>query len=347
MLDPNGIRVAGGTSDDMWNAYKRGFAGLWMNWKDMFLGNPFGSRDPDAKEMAALEAGVIDSDMELEEMGQVHSSEYSSGITRHIGHAFFKAIGITQWDRDMRISAVDAARKSIVSSFNNEVPEHSPRWLKEVGLKREQVFINAGGDLIVSARELALKNSISRAEAAKLLEPTHLAINRWVNRAIVSPNAGLRPTRFSDPHFAMFAQFKSFTYAFQETTLRYAAHEAEQGNFNSGAQLLRGIPIMIAADMTKAMVTGGGSLPGYMANWSIADWVSHAINRSGIGGTGTFATDILHGDIVGTLAGPTVDHAVGTVGKLATGEVGSAITNSIPIVKQLAGGAKHVAAVAI
>ena len=341
MLDPNGIRVAGGTSDDMWNAYKRGFAGLWMNWKDMFLGNPFGSRDPDAKEMAALEAGVIDSDMELEEMGQVHSSEYSSGITRHIGHAFFKAIGITQWDRDMRISAVDAARKSIVSSFNNEVPEHSPRWLKEVGLKREQVFINVGGDLIVSARELALKNNISRVEAAKLLEPTHLAINRWVNRAIVSPNAGLRPTRFSDPHFAMFAQFKSFTYAFQETTLRYAAHEAEQGNFNSGAQLLRGIPIMIAADMTKAMITGGGSLPGYMANWSIADWVSHAINRSGIGGTGTFATDILNGDIANTLAGPTVGHAWDTVEKVATGEAGKAITNSIPLVKQFAGGMGH------
>ncbi len=27
MMDPNGIRVAGGTSEDMWNAYKRGFAG--------------------------------------------------------------------------------------------------------------------------------------------------------------------------------------------------------------------------------------------------------------------------------------------------------------------------------
>jgi hypothetical protein len=115
MMDPNGIRVAGGTSDDMWNAYKRGFAGLWNNYKDLFLGNPFGSRDPDAKEMAALEAGVIDSDMELEEMGQVHSSEYSSGMTRHISHAFFKSIGITQWDRDMRISATDAARKAIVS----------------------------------------------------------------------------------------------------------------------------------------------------------------------------------------------------------------------------------------
>jgi hypothetical protein len=134
----------------------------------------------------------------------------------------------------------------------------------------------------------------------------------------------------------MFAQFKSFTYAFQETTLRYAMHEAEQGNYNSGAQLLRGIPIMIVADMTKAMVTGGGSLPGYMANWTMADWVSHAINRSGIGGTGTFATDILGGDVVNTLAGPTVGHAWDTVKKVATGEVGSAITSSIPVVKQFA-----------
>ena len=37
------------------------------------------------------------------------------------------------------------------------------------------------------------------------------------------------------------------------------------GHVDKGLVLLRGIPIMIAADMTKAMVTGGGSLPGYMA----------------------------------------------------------------------------------
>jgi len=336
MLDANGIRVAGGEWEDMFNAYKRGFAGLWSNWKDLFMGNAFGMRDPDEMEKAALASGVINSDMENEEMGEVHSSEYSSGLTRRINHMFFKAIGITQWDRDMRIVATDAARKAIVRDYNNAVPEHSARWLRELGLKKSDIYINDKGQLVVSAAELMkMKNIKDVAVAQKLLAPTHSAVNRWVNRAIVSPNAGLRPTRASDPHFAMFFQFKSFTYAFQETTMRYAMHEAEHGNFSAAARLLHGVPIMIASDMMKAMVTGGGSMPGYMANWTLVDWIGHGINRSGIGGTSTFLTDMLNGNVVGTLAGPTIDHAVGVAGDLLTGDVGGAITQSLPGVKQL------------
>lgn len=339
MLDANGIRVAGGEWEDAFNAYKRGFTGLWNNWKDLFLGNPFGMRDPDEMEKAALASGVINSDMENEEMGEVHSSEYSSGLTRHINHVFFKAIGISQWDRDMRIVATDAARKAIVRDYNNAVPEHSARWLRELGLKKDQIFINDKNQLVVSAAELMKMKKIKDvAVAQKLLEPTHFAVNRWVNRAIISPNAGLRPTRASDPHFAMFYQFKSFTYAFQETTMRYAMHEAEHGNFTAAAKLLHGVPIMIAADMMKAMVTGGGSMPGYMANWTLVDWISHGINRSGIGGTSSFITDMLGGNVVGTLAGPTVDHIVGAGKDILTGEVGHAIKQSLPIVKQLSVG---------
>lgn len=336
MLDPNGIRVAGGDWDDMFNAYKRGFVGLWTNWKDMFLGNPFGSHAPDELELAALAAGVINSDAINEERGDVHSSEYSSGTTRRINHAFFKAIGITQWDRDMRIMATAAARKAIVNHYNNTVPEHSARWLREVGLKRSDVYLNDKGELIVSAAELMKVKKIKNvATAQKMLEPTHFAVNRWVSRAIVSPNAGLRPTRASDPHYAMFFQFKSFTYAFQETTMRYALHEAQNGNRTAALQLLRGVPIMIAADMTKAMVTGGGSLPGYMANWTLLDWIGHGINRAGLTGTGSFATDILSGNISGTLAGPSVGHAFSVAGDLLSGDVGGAITQSLPGVKQM------------
>lgn len=335
MLDPNGIRVAGGDWDDMFAAYKRGFVGLWHNWKDLFLGNPFGSREPDDLEMAALAAGVINSDAINEEMGEVHSSEYSSGMSRRVNHAFFKAIGITQWDRDMRIMATAAARKAIVNHFNNTVPEHSARWLREVGLKRSDVHLNDKGELIVSAAELAKKLGIKPEQAQRKLEPTHFAVNRWVSRAIVSPNAGLRPTRASDPHYAMFFQFKSFTYAFQETTMRYALHEAQNGNRTAALQLLRGVPIMIAADMTKAMVTGGGSLPGYMANWTLLDWVQHGINRAGLLGTGSFATDILSGNISGTLAGPSVGQAFSVAGDLLSGDVGGAVTQSLPGVKQM------------
>ncbi len=328
MLDPNGIRVAGGTSEDAFNAYKRGFSAVWANWKDMLLGNPANMQDVDQDEMAALEAGAVDSLMYLEEMGAVASSEYSAGATREINHSFFKAVGITSWDRAMRISATRAARRSIASMIRGDSKEHSARWLKEIGLKPGQGTVNAEGMLISTRRELAefkmqdvdfkglaevlaAEEGISvKAAAMKLaadeLVPIHAALNRWVSRAIVSPNAALRPTRASDPHYAMFYQFKSFTYAFQETTMRYAVSEAENGNLDASAQLLRGIPIMIVSDMAKAMVMGGGSMPGYMASWTMADWIKHGINRS-LGTTVQMGYEGVFNPM--GLMGPTVDMA--------------------------------------
>ena len=120
-------------------------------------------------------------------------------------------------------------------------------------------------------------------------------------------------------------------------------HEAENGNLKSGAQLLRGIPIMLMADLSKAMLTGGGSLPGYMANWTMADWLSHAMNRSGFAGTSQFGLDLIGGDIANTLGGPTIGHASSVMHDLAAGEVGKAVTSSIPIVKQFAAGVANVA----
>ena len=327
MLDPVGIRSAGGSSEDMFNAYKRGFTAVWHNWKDMLLGNPANARDADRDEMAALEAGVVNNLVHLEEMGVVASSEYSAGVTREINHTFFKAVGITHWDRAMRISAASAARKSIASMIRGDSKEHSARWLKEVGLKPGQGTINAEGELIATRKELAAFKGITLEEAAAELVPIHHALNRWVMRAIVSPNAAVRPTRASDPHFAMFYQFKSFTYAFQETVMRYAAHEAANGNLDAGAHLLKGIPVMIAADMAKAMVMGGGSLPKYMAGWTMADWVTHGINRS-LGTTVNMGVDALSNPM--GLFGPTVDQAGDILAAPFQGDTIKTVADAVP-----------------
>ena len=327
MMDPNSIRVAGGTNKDMLDAYKRGFGAVWDNWKDMLLGNPANMREADADEMAALEAGAIDNLVHLEAMGTVASSEYSAGVTREINHKFFRAIGITHWDRAMRIMAVRAARRSIASMIRGDSKEHSARWLEEIGLAEGQGTVNADGTLITTRRELAAHKNISLEEAAKELAPIHSALNRWVNRAIVSPNAAIRPTRASDPHFAMFFQFKSFTYAFQETTLRYALREASLGNMDSSAKLLAGVPIMIASDMAKAMVLGGGSLPSYMANWTMADWVGHGINRA-LGTTVQMGAEAVSDPF--SLFGPTVGQAADVLASPLQGDMLKTAVDAVP-----------------
>lgn len=356
MLDPNGLRVAGGTSENMWYAYRRGLLGVFNTWKDLVKGNPLGIKDPDKYEAAANAMGVIAPTMYLEQYGGVHSSEYSAGAARKINHKFFLANGLTSWDRDMRIAATKAAMESIVSNEANTIPAHSARWLKELGLAQNDgvVRTDADGELVTNKHVLAQmradeKGTTKDEEMAQAEKDAHkiaVAVNRWVARAIMAPNAALRPSRASDPHYAMFFQLKSFTYAFTETTLKYAMAEAEEGNLNAGAQLMRGVPIMIAADMTKALLTNGGSLPGYMANWTMADWVLHGINRSGNLGTPQFGLDALHGahgsimGAVGTVGGPTVSQGIDLAAGALNGNLGTEVGKSIPFFNKI-GQAAH------
>lgn len=351
MLDPNGLRVAGGTSENMWYAYRRGLLGVFNTWKDLVKGNPLGIKDPDKYEAAANAMGVIAPTMYLEQYGGVHSSEYSAGAARKINHKFFLANGLTSWDRDMRIAATKAAMESIVSNEANTIPAHSARWLKELGLAQNDGVIrtDADGELVTNKHVLAQmradeKGTTKDEEMAQAEKDAHkiaVAVNRWVARAIMAPNAALRPSRASDPHYAMFFQLKSFTYAFTETTLKYAMAEAEEGNLNAGAQLMRGVPIMIAADMTKALLTNGGSLPGYMANWTMADWVLHGINRSGNLGTPQFGLDALHGahgsimGAVGTVGGPTVSQGIDLAAGALNGNLGTEVGKSIPFFNKI------------
>lgn len=338
MLDPNGIMVAGGNFQNMLDAYVHGMKNVFGTWKDLLLGEELKTRGDYEDEKAAITVGALAPTMFLEGMGAAHTSEYSAGAARKFNRAFFLANGLTVWDRSMRIMATKAAMQSIASNLRNASPEHSARWLRELGLKDGDALLNEKGQLVITAQEQARMSGVDwnklnpavQEEYRKKIAKVHIAVNRWVNRAIVSPNAAVRPSRASDPHFAMFFQLKSFTYAFQKTTMQYALHEAEMGNYNSGAKLLNGIPIMIASDITKAIISGGGSLPGYMNGWTAADWVMHGWNRAGLNGIGQFGVDMTNdpngivSGVLSTVGGP-------TVGQILHPDV----VNAIPIVNKI------------
>lgn len=347
MLDPNGIKVAGGTTQNMLDAYVHGLKNVVGTWKDVLLGNQLHTRGDAQDTLNASIVGSIAPTVFLEGRGAAHTSEYTAGPARKINRGLFLGNGLTMWDRSMRIMATKAAIQSIANNEKNAVPEHSARWLKELGLKQGEVKLDKEGQLIITAQGLATNagqtwkslNDEQKDEYREQALKVHTAINRWVNRAITSPNAALRPSRMSDPHYAMFFQLKSFTYAFQKTTMNYALNEAKAGNPAALGQVAVGMPIMIAADVAKAMLTGGGSLPGYMANWTMADWVSHAWNRSGGNGIGQFGMDILHdpnGLVAGTasvVGGAPVSQAVNAL----THPIGETLFNATPILNKLGG----------
>lgn len=332
MLDPNGIKVAGGTTQNMLDTYVHGLKNVVGTWKDLLVGDKLHTRGDEQDSANAATVGAVSPTMFLEGMGAAHTSEYTAGPARKINRALFLANGLTAWDRSMRIMAVKAAMQSIASNERNASPEHSERWLRELGLKQGDVTLDGDGKLVIDKHSIAAYRGISLEDAAAETQKVHTAINRWVNRAIVSPNAAQRPSRASDPHYAMFYQLKQFTYSFQKTTMTYALNEARAGNMAAGGQLLYGMPIMIAADVSKAVITGGGSLPGYMANWTMADWLAHSWNRAGLSGIGQFGIDALH-DPLGTLGGPAISQAVNAV----THPVGETLLAATPVLNKMTG----------
>jgi len=330
MLDPNNILVSGGKLDDMIYAYLRGMKAVWRTWKDLASGTEL-KPEEDRDALDAMAVGAIDNNVFLERQGNVQVSEYMTNAAHRFNSKFFLANGLTMWDRQMRISATRAGMKFIERNLKG-VDADSERKLQALGLPADKAVTDKDGRLVVDPRLLATQRAQELAGAgwekatpaqrkqwalnqlAKArddVKPQQEAVKRFVQRSVLSPNAAQRPAWASDPHYAALFHLKSFTYSFQETILQHAREEAEAGNYRPGMQLLAGIPIMIAADITKALITGGGSLPGYMANWGVADWVLHGIGRAGMSGVGEIGLNAW-GDPT-SLLGPTVDQISDTI----------------------------------
>ena len=65
---------------------------------------------------------------------------------------------------------------------------------------------------------------------------------------------------------------------------------------------------MIAADITKGLIQGGGELPAYMKGYDAGDWVMHGVQRAGLLGAAQLGVDA-QSDMF-SLAGPGVEQAI-------------------------------------
>ena len=137
----------------------------------------------------------------------------------------------------------------------------------------------------------------------------------------------------SDPHFALIAHLKTFTYAFQKVILARAAHEVRNGNSNPLYVLgLAYVPTMIAVDAVRSLVQGIGGAPVHSPN-SISDAIWTGEQRAGMLGTAQFAVDTYHHG-ASTLLGPAAGQAIDAVRQPLHESLINAIPN--PFLKQAA-----------
>ena len=300
VVDPLGMVARGATMKEAYETFLRGMKEVFNNWADMIRENPK-ERQDDKWTLLAEHIGALDSIMLSHHVSEEYSSSYLSPGAKKINDMLFKINGMESWNRGVRSGAVRSAVKFI--ERHSKLPEvHSVRWLKELGLTPGHIALDADGELILDANELAAAKGITLPEAKRRVEGLHDAINRWVQGAILTPNAAQRPAWSSDPHYSVFFHLKQFSYSFHQTILKRAVKEMNHGNLAPIGAFAGYIPVMIASDIVKGLIVGGGELPAYMKGYDLGDWVKHGVERSGTLGIAGIGVDASH-DIF-SLAGP-------------------------------------------
>lgn len=293
-VDSQGIIVRGGTVGDSFKAFKRGLTEMVKNFQ----------KDPKSDGMTQLaEAiGTIENATLVHTMGASYSQGMVGDRGRAWNDAFFRLNLMDQYNRSMRVGATEAALGFLVR-HSTKPGEHSARFLRELGLDASDVQLDASG-----RPKLFEHDGLSLEHSAKMLA----AMNRWVDGAVLRPDAVDKAVWMSDPRFALVAHLKTFVMAFHETILKRVAHEMANGNYHPAMALASYVPMMLAADYIKGMIQGGGDQPSWKAGWGPSEFLWNATERAGVFGTGQYAIDALAdvergGSGIGALTGPTIE----------------------------------------
>lgn len=252
--------------------------------------------------------GAVDLHMTNEALGYTYGGLYLTGTSKKINEGLFKWNGLQAWTRWTRVMALASGQKFLARHAANP-NKHSERFLSELNLTKQDVLLDNNGELrILTHKERMAASQEERDRDARV----RAALNRFVNEAILRPNAAQRPIWASDPHFMLFWHLKSFTYAFHDVILRRVAHEIKNDNVVPLLYLTMFVPVMIAADLLRDLIQYGAGGNPRKAGWDSLDYMSYGAERSGVLGLGIIpidaARDVEFGGIFGeSFAGPTAE----------------------------------------
>lgn len=299
LIDPLGLMVRGATMKEAFTAFGKGLRDLAT------LGKT--SKD-DAFEIAKT-MGAIDAANAHGLMSDMAGSSYMPKVQRAINDKFFRWNGMELWNNRMRSQATIAAM-NFIDRHMNRPTEHSARFMEELNLKK--------GD----------KLDISNPDYVA-------AVNKWVDEAILRPNAAHRPVYMSDPNWMLISHLKQYTYMFQKTVVARVYHELQHNNYTPAFALASYVPGMMAADMLKMFLTPGSGDDNARAGWTFMDWLGHGLQRAGLFGPSQFGleagTDMKRGGIgIESAAGPTIQQLLQFAQGTMQGKMGLQIEKAIP-----------------
>lgn len=299
MIDPLGIMVRGGTMKDAFNTYVRGVKEIKASWT--------GKKIEDEATKIAEMIGTVDSGGFLSNFGDAYGSVFLHEKARRWNEALFKYNGMEGFNRATRVQATQAAI-DFIKRQKTDPTHNSARYLDELVLSPEDIVIDKKGDLDYTNPKI------------------QVAVKRWVDQAILRPNAAQRPAWMSDPHFALFSHMKQFSYAFHDVILKRAWLEAKNnGEMGPIGVLLAGfIPMMVAADVAKSVMLTGQTP--YWMHQGLPDIVGHGAMRAGLLGIGQPYADPVSNGHFASVGGPALEQVISTI----TDPFETSVINALP-----------------
>ena len=324
-IDPLGIMVRGGTIKDSFNAYKRGF----MEIKRGFSKKPGKDEWYDLAQLM----GTIDDTALVHILGSSYSQGMVGNTGRRINDTFFRYNLVEQMNTSMRVAAMPAALGFMAKHADGTNSPHSARWLAELNLKPGDIIVKDGRPLLT--KQEFLDHGMTDAKATHAALAMRGAVNKWVDGAILRPNAAQKPGWMNDPHFALIAHLKQFMYSFNETIIKRVTGEAAQGNYSPAMALAAYVPIMMAADFAKGAMLTGGDQQDYKKDWSPAEHVFNGAQRAGLFSTAQIGLDVVNdfrmGGVGSSVLGPMIEQSVKGIGVMGgKGEFGNFAMNAMP-----------------
>lgn len=351
LIDPLGIAIRTGSFKDAWEGFKRGMEQLRKDLTSKVTG---AKQEETELELLVRDLGVLDENSMMNAYGDAYSGNYMSRGLKKLNETFFRWNGMEGWNKAMRVQATIAGSQFILKhlrTVNDEKADpkakaESKRYLDEMGLKAEDLKKVETKAVSLTRRQLhagdpaveVIWATNNREELLKSKEDDttyrlRRALFKFVDSAVLRPNAAHRPIWGSDPRFALIFHLKQFTHSFQEVIMKRVWHEWKQGNTKPAQVALTYIPFMAAADAAKAVLLGKGF------DMSLGQFFGKEVERSGLLGTGQYAVDAVQDMARGdnpaaSFVGPAADHA----GTIADWMAGSASTRdlvdrSVPLAK--------------
>lgn len=341
LIDPLGVAMRSNDMKEAWKAFTYGMKGI----ADQLRG-----AGDDAQTEMAKTLGLIDEQNMLEAMGHVYNSMHMSRFLKNINSKFFRYNGMEMWNQRMRVAAMMAAQRFIISHVENlgsqishgenkndssSYKNHSQRYLDELGITESDVFQLADGTIALTKDQL-LQAGAKKSEVSAIEKRIQAAVFKWVDGAVLRPNAAHRPVWGSDPRYQLIFHLKQFTFSFHNTILRRVGEELKHGNVAPGWILMSYVPFMFLSDVLKGSLTGTLNTTA-----DLYDVASQSIARSGIMGTGVFGADAMgdleRGKLPGTsFLGPAFGHLMTLLSGI-TGHAGvdQVMDRSVPFAKYI------------